>query len=66
MTILICQLVSRVTQDFEGAQVYLQDLQRLHFREYCNEYELLLKAILNIGSANSAMNLYIYNANFNG
>ena len=60
----MCQLVSSVTQDFEGALVHLQNVQSVHFREYCNAYELLLKTICNIWSANSAMNLYIYNAIF--
>ena len=62
----MCQLVSSVTQDFEGALVHLQNVESVHFREYCNVYELLPKTICNIWSANSAMNLYIYNANFDG
>ena len=57
------QLVSSVTQDFEGAWNYLQNVQSEHFRDYCKAYELLLKTICNIQSANSVMNLYIYNAN---
>ena len=53
-------------QDFEGAWVNLQSVQSVYFREYCNAYELLLKTICVIQSANSTMNLYIYNANFDG
>ena len=60
------QLLSSVTQDFESALVHLQDMQSVHFREYCNAYELLLKTIFNIRNANSAMSLYIYNANIDG
>ena len=33
----------------------------VHFRENCNAYELLLKTILYIRSAKSAMDLYFYN-----
>ena len=60
------QLVSSVTQLFEGALVHLQNVQSVHFCEYSNAYELLLKTICNIWSAKSAMNLYINNANFDG
>ena len=28
---------------FEGAWVHLQNVRSVHFREYCNAYELLLK-----------------------
>ena len=62
----MCQLVFSVTQDFEGALVHLQNVQSVHFPEYCNAYELLPKTICNIWSASSAINLYIYNANFDG
>ena len=51
---------------FEGTKVYLKSVKSLHFREYCSAYELLLKTIYNIRRANSAMNLYINNANVNG
>ena len=50
-----------VTQDFEVAWVHLKSV---HFHEYCNAYKLLLKTICHKQSFNSAMNLYIYNANF--
>ena len=53
-------------QDFEGAWVHLQSLRSVHFRDYCNLFELLLKTICNIRMALSAMNFYIYNANFDG
>ena len=53
-------------QCYEGAWVHLQSMQNVNFCEYCNAYKLLLKTICNIRSANSAMNLYIDNANFDG
>ena len=53
-------------QDFEGAWVYLQSVRSVHFREYCNAYKLLLNTICNIRSAHLAMNLYIYDAIFDG
>ena len=43
-----------------------KSVQSVHFREHCNAYELLLKTLCNIGSANLTMDLYIYNANFDG
>ena len=48
-------------QNFEGAWAHLQ---RVHFCEYWNAYELLLKTICNIRSDNSAIVLFIYNAFF--
>ena len=53
-------------QDFEGAWVHLQNVCSMHFCQYCNAYELLLKTICNIRIAQSAMNLYVYNAKFDG
>ena len=50
-------------QDFEGAWVYLPSV---HCCKDWIAYELLLKTISNIRSANSAIDLYIYNANFDG
>ena len=41
-------------------------VRSVHFHEYCNAYELLLTTICIIRSANSAMNLSIYNINFDG
>ena len=52
-----------VMRDFEGAWV---NLQSVCFRVYCNAYELLLKTICIIRSANLTMDFYIYNANFDG
>ena len=60
------QLECSDTQDFEGSWVHLQSVRSVHFRQYCNCHELLLKTICNIPIAHSAMNLYIYNANFDG
>ena len=53
-------------QDFEGVWVHLQNVQSLHFHWYCNTYDLRLKTIHNIRSANSALNLYFYHVNFDG
>ena len=61
----MCQLVSSVTRDFEGAWIHVQSVG-LHFLEHCNAYELLLKTICNIRSAISAMHLYMYKSNFDG
>ena len=45
--------------DFEGAWVHLQSVRSVHFCEYCNAYELLLKTICNIRIAHSAINFHI-------
>ena len=60
----MCRLECSVTHDFEGAWVHFQSVQSVHFRGHCSAYELLLMLISNIRSLSSAMNLYIYNANF--
>ena len=44
----------------------LQSEQSVYFREQGNIYELLLKTICNIRSANSGMTLNIYTVNFDG
>ena len=62
----MCQLECSVTQDFEGAWDHLQIVRNVHFRQYCNAYELLLETICYIRIAHSPMNLYFYNANFDG
>ena len=62
----MCWMECSVIQDFEGAWVHLQSVRSVYFREYCNAYELLIMTICNIRSASSAMDLYIYNANFDG
>ena len=43
MKISMCQLECSVMHDFEGAWVHLKSVRSVHFREYCNAYELLLK-----------------------
>ena len=53
-------------QDFKGVWVHLQSVRGVYFRQYCSSYKLLLKTICNMGIAHSAMDLYIYNANFDG
>ena len=53
---LMYQLECSATQDFEDAWVDLQSERSVHFRQYCNAYELLLKARLHTRP-------YIYNAN---
>ena len=62
----MCQLECSVKQDFEGAWAHLQSVRSMHFRQYCNAYTSLLKTLCNIGIANSAMNLNIYNGKFDG